>query len=63
MNEIRKRRQNNWRYEPETKTKYEMIQNIRIQPKQKIWEPDAIIWGMWDRGPTGETRSAKRREL
>ena len=54
--------QNNWRYELETKTKYETVENI--QPKQEIWEPaDAIIWGLWGRGPTGETGSAKRREL
>ena len=55
--------QNNWRYELETKTKYEKIQNIHIQLKQEMWEPDAIIWGLWGRGPTGETGSAKRREL
>ena len=56
--------QNNWRYELETKTKHEKVQNICLQPKQEIWEPaDAIIWGLWGRGPTGETGSAKRREL
>ena len=61
MNEICKGLQNSWRYELETKTKYETVENI--QPKQEMWEPDAIIWGLWGRGPTGETGSAKRREL
>ena len=46
-----------------SKTRYETIQNIRIKPKQEIWEPKAIIWGLWGRGPTGEAGSAKRKEL
>ena len=36
---------------------------MRIQLKLEIWETDAIIWGLCGRGPTGETGSAKRREL
>ena len=63
MNEICKGLQNSWRYELETKTKYEKVQNICIELKLEIWEPDAIIWGVVGRGPTGETGSAKRREL
>ena len=39
------------------------IYKIYLEPQLEIWEPDVIRWGLWDRGPTGETMSAKRREL
>ena len=39
------------------------IYKIYLEPQLEIWEPDVIRQGLWDRGPTGETRSAKRREL
>ena len=35
---------------------------MNIKPKQEIWETDAIIWGLWGRGPTIVRQGVPRGE-